>query len=254
MNAMTIRLGVCVAMMTAALGCTNSVTHPDPAPPGVGGGQDGNDAGGSTMNPDSGAGGGSSCSAIWQCATACQDATCAQTCADQGGPTSKQLFGALLACSQQNNCSDDACLQTNCANQVNACVSDAAMGAGQDGGAPPMGGGSLPADLVGKWQSSDGGVTYQFNADGTYLYALDYEGYGQCVVDVRKSVAEQGNVTLQGDTLTTMGTSRTTDTVDCSYQESVVKDSGQTSNYTYTLSNSVLSLTNDIGTITYTKQ
>lgn len=210
------------------------------------------DAGGSgsTTPP----GGGSSCSAILSCVQACADDACAQGCVNQGSASAQDLVNALLDCATQYGCSDAACLQTNCASEASACLSDGQSTGAQDGGAPPMGTGAIPTDLVGTWVSSDQGITYVFNADGTYEYHFHYSSGLTCILYLSRRIDETGTVSVQGDTLTTTGTSRTTATQECNYHTSNDTGAGETQTFTYALSGGTLTLTDSNGTQTLARQ
>jgi hypothetical protein len=232
---------------------------PDDGSPGtnpMGGSSSGEmDASGGGSTTPKGGGAAGTCNAIVSCVQACPDDTCAQGCADKGSPAAQELFNALLDCLDLNGCSDGPCLQMYCASEADACTSDGPSSGGLDGGPPPTGGGALPADLVGNWATSDQSTTYQFKADGTYSYEFAYGSSLACIVYLSQRITETGNASVQGDTLTTMGTSRTTATQDCSYKSSTQTDSGKTQAFRYTLSGGTLSLTDSKGnTSTYTPQ
>ena len=151
-------------------------------------------------------------------------------------------------------CGNPACLQLNCAAEADACTGDGQAGGTQDGGAPATGDATLPADLIGQWATSDGSTTYHFNADSTYEYVFHYGSSLACIAYLSRQVTELGTVSVRGDTLTTTGTSRTTETQNCDFSSSTDKDTGTKQTYRYTLSNNALSLTDSKGnTLTLTQ-
>jgi hypothetical protein len=101
----------CGAQLQACLNPSGPAPNPDPNP-----------------NPPTG---GSTCGQIIQCLNACNDGdtACANNCRAKGSPAAQSAFNALLSCAQQ--CQDDACLETRCGAQLQACL----------GSAPPPGGG-----------------------------------------------------------------------------------------------------------------
>jgi hypothetical protein len=110
-----------------------------------------------------------------------------------------------------------------------------------------MGGGTVPADLVGSWVNSDQSTTYQFNADGTYTYHFHYSSSLSCILYLSQTIDENGAFAVQGDTLTTTGTSRTTVTQECNYHTSNDTTAGETQSFSYALSGGTLTLTSSQG-------
>lgn len=201
-------------------------------------------SGGESGIPD---GAGDSCNAIVACVQACPDDPCAQACADKGSPAAKELLNALLDCGDLNGCSDGECLRMNCASEIAACASDGPPSGGKNDGGPPTGGGAIPPELVGKWANSDQSLTYEFKADGTYTYDFHYGSSLTCIAYLSQRITEVGTFSVQGDTLTTMGTSRRTDTQDCSYKSTSDTGAGKTQSYIYMLSGNTLTLTSSNG-------
>jgi hypothetical protein len=118
-----------------------------------------------------------------------------------------------------------------------------------------MGGGTVPADLVGNWANSDQSTTYQFNADGSYEYHFHYSSSLTCLLYLSQRIDETGTFSAQGDTLTTTGTSRTTVTQECTYKTTNETSAGETQSYSYALSGGTLTLTDSQGNArTYARQ
>ena len=134
-----------------------------------------------------------------------------------------------------------------CASEADACTGGGQPSGGKDSGVPPTGGGTVPAELVGHWATSDQSTTYQFEADGTYRYEFAYESSLTCIAYLSQRTIETGTASVQGDTLTTMGKSRTIATQDCSYKSSSQADGGKTQSFRYTISGSTLALTDSKG-------
>jgi len=91
--------------------------------------------------------------------------------------------------------------------------------------------------------------------DGTYQYVFHYGSSLACIAYLSRRVTEVGTLSVQGDTRTTKGTSRTTETQNCDYSSSTEMDSGMTQSYRYTLAGNALTLTDPKGnTLTLTPQ
>jgi len=164
-------------------------------------------------------------------------------CACRGNPSAKQLFDALIDCWKEYGCDDAECLQLNCATENAACRSYREASGEPDGGAPATGESALPAGLVGEWATSDQSTTYQFKADGSYQYVFYYGSSLSCIAYLSRRITELGTLSVQGDTLTTMGMSRTTQTQNCNFSSSTETDHGTTQSYRYVLSGNTLTLT-----------
>lgn len=76
--------------------------------------------------PPSEATGALTCSEIvTRCDAACGDPLCIQSCTQQGNPSGAQLHANVVACAQQNACTDEACIHEKCSAEANACEADA---------------------------------------------------------------------------------------------------------------------------------
>jgi hypothetical protein len=200
-------------------------------------------AGGGGTNTQPGGGDvGDACGAIVVCVQECPDDACFEACFDRGSSTAQQLFDELLDCLDLYGCDDPNCLQLNCAAEADACTSDRQTGSTSNGGAPGSGEGTLPADLIGEWATSDGSTTYRFEADGSYEYGFHYNSSLACIAFLSQKITEVGNVSVHDDILTTVGTSRTTKTQDCNFSSSTDQDGGETKSYRYTLAAGTLTL------------
>jgi hypothetical protein len=138
----------------------------------------------------------------------------------------------------------------------------ASGGAGASGSGAPGSGSStaaLPADLVGKWTSTDGstGIVYVFKADGTYTEDLLYLNSGECLAFSKMSITESGSV-VAGPVMTTTAATHTERSVDCS---GMAKTSTYTSNepekFRWSVAAGKLTMTdntNNTVTYSYSKQ
>lgn len=111
------------------------------------------------------------CLQILQCIVDCPSAddACPDACADKGSSESKPLLLDFATCVDREKCADAGCVQSKCADSLNACVKSSAPKTSQlplEGSAPP---GSVPGELVGVWSGAWSGATERvtFNSDGT---------------------------------------------------------------------------------------
>ncbi len=71
--------------------------------------------------PTGSTGGGTSCTAIIQCALACNDTACEDACYAKGSAAGKSQVDTLLACAEENKCEDGDCITANCSAEYDAC-------------------------------------------------------------------------------------------------------------------------------------
>ncbi len=160
---MNVRLVVVVACLVAGVhvGCTVTEAKPTSRANDAG-----NDAGvASSEAPPL------SCLQILQCIVDCPsaDEACPDACGEKGSSESKPILLAFATCVDREKCTDADCVQTKCADSLNACVTSSAPKKSQlplQGGAPA---GSVPGELVGVWSGAWSGATERltFNSDGT---------------------------------------------------------------------------------------
>ena len=111
-------------------------------------------------NPGGGAGGNGqqlSCNGIIECFRTCDqdNRECLDACYNRGNPDGQQAMSALGTCSTQHECQHQACLEANCAPQVQAC--NAQDNAAPQQPAPPQPGGQgAGLECVGIYQCSNG--------------------------------------------------------------------------------------------------
>jgi hypothetical protein len=161
--------------------------------------------GGAPASADAGGGGVAgqkafTCSGILDCAGKCvDDAACEDSCLVQGSPAGQESVKGLVACAETNACQDSECFTTNCDAELKACVASAsASGEAFTGTAPT---GNVPAELVGKWHSSD--EVYEFRADGTASFYTEVRTSGCSTTSL-----ENGTAVVDGTSLTIYFTSR----------------------------------------------
>jgi hypothetical protein len=140
------------------------------------------------------------CSGILACAEKCaSDKACEDRCLAQGSPAAQESVNGLVTCADRNACLDATCFQTNCSAELTACVaSSSASGEAFTGTAPT---GNVPADLVGRWHSSD--AVYEFRADGTASFYTEVKTSGCSTTSL-----ENGTAVVDGTSLTIYFTSR----------------------------------------------
>ncbi len=70
------------------------------------------------------------CTGVFDCFNGCQDEdqACVQSCANQGSEQARAQVDAIALCMQNNQCSDNECVERQCATELTAC------GFGQDNG------------------------------------------------------------------------------------------------------------------------
>jgi hypothetical protein len=81
----------------------------------------------------------STCSQIIDCLDTCADGdrVCTNACRAQGTAAAQTTFNSLLACAQ--TCSDDACVESQCAQQLDACLGPTGPGPGPTAGTSTCG-------------------------------------------------------------------------------------------------------------------
>lgn len=78
------------------------------------------------LAPEPEGGGTLSCKEIVeQCDSQCSDPLCLHQCTPQGTEEARAQHGALLDCGQRNSCTDQACIDQNCAAEVQTCMGPA---------------------------------------------------------------------------------------------------------------------------------
>ncbi len=75
------------------------------------------------VTPEPEGGGTLSCRQIVEtCDASCSDPLCLHQCSPQGTPDGRAQHDAMLDCGQRNNCTDEACMRTNCSAELEACM------------------------------------------------------------------------------------------------------------------------------------
>lgn len=75
-----------------------------------------------SLDPPASGGGTLSCREIAeQCDSQCTNPMCVRACGNQGTPEAAQLHNAVVDCAQANGCTDQACLETQCGAEFEAC-------------------------------------------------------------------------------------------------------------------------------------
>lgn len=79
------------------------------------------------INPPATGGGTLTCRQIAeQCDSQCEGRIdlpiCVRQCGNQGTPDAAAIHNTLVDCAQRNNCMDQACLETQCGSEVQACM------------------------------------------------------------------------------------------------------------------------------------
>ena len=59
---------------------------------------------------------------VEQCDSQCGDPICLNNCTGQGTPDAASQHAALLDCGQRNGCTDQACMEQSCPNEISACM------------------------------------------------------------------------------------------------------------------------------------
>jgi len=81
---------------------------------------------------------------VEQCDSQCGDPICLNRCSNEGTQEGAGQHAALLDCGQRNGCTDQACMEKSCPNEISACIgpnsgtpADTAAPANEPGQAPP---------------------------------------------------------------------------------------------------------------------
>lgn len=151
--------------------------------------------------------GGLTCLGVLQCVGDCPEATaeaCADACLARTLKSSQAVTEALEDCLERTQCADATCIQTQCKDELAACIADDAS-AVSGGEKPPAGTtptGSVPPELVGVWGRvglSDG-TSFTFEADGSTIFvASNKTASSYC--DYGFEVKASGVTTVSKDTL-----------------------------------------------------
>ncbi len=92
------------------------------------------------QGPEPEGGGTLTCKQILEdCDANCSDPLCLHRCSPQGLPDARAQHEALLECGERASCTDEACVRTNCPNELAACVGpeEAAPASSPPGATPP---------------------------------------------------------------------------------------------------------------------
>lgn len=85
---------------------------------------------------------------VEQCDSQCSDPLCVNRCTGDGNEQAQGQHAALLDCGQRNGCTDQACMEQSCPDEISACMgappADTPVTSPSQTGMP--GGASAPAD------------------------------------------------------------------------------------------------------------
>jgi hypothetical protein len=86
---------------------------------------------------------------VEQCDSQCGDPFCVNKCTNEGNQEAQGQHAALLDCGQRAGCTDQACMEQNCPNEIAACMNAAtapvpASAPAPDSSAPPAESGGAP--------------------------------------------------------------------------------------------------------------
>ena len=59
---------------------------------------------------------------VEQCDSQCGDPICLNRCSNEGTQDGAGQHAALLDCGQKNSCTDQACMEQNCPNEISTCM------------------------------------------------------------------------------------------------------------------------------------
>lgn len=110
------------------------------------------------------------CTGIFDCFNGCadDDQPCVQSCTNQGSEQARRQVDAIAMCMQNNQCADNACVESECAPELEAC------GFGQDGGTQDNHSGDTGLSNSGDTGLSNSGRSSQLDCNGIY------ECFGEC--------------------------------------------------------------------------
>jgi len=192
---------------------------------------------------------GDSCNAIFTCVGQCSDDPCTNACYDKGSGAGKQKIDALVACLNDNACSDATCAKMYCSQELDECINDVSVS--HDAG-PPVTQGSIDSSLIGDWMGSS--ITYHFDADGSYFMVGLLVTPGACIAIDHIELTNHGVARTQGNMLTTTATTRKQVTTDCDGNQTTTMNAARTDQFTWSISGSTLTMVGDTGAIDYQKQ
>ncbi|MEO6598553.1 MAG: hypothetical protein ABIQ16_01680 [Polyangiaceae bacterium] len=144
------------------------------------------------------------CMGVLRCAADCPDQdsdACAEACVERTAASSEAVTLGFLQCVVDSQCSDATCLQEKCESELSACVSDDTSTVDGTPSTEPAPMGAVPTELVGLWSSvgTSGGVTFEFEADGTTTQAFLSESNYGCAL--KTELTSSGITRVTGDSL-----------------------------------------------------
>lgn len=114
----------------------------------------------------------------------------------------------------------------------------------------------LPADLVGKWIADN--TTYSFMADGSYFMVGILYSKGSCVAYEKIQITDNGNAAVSGNQLTLSAVTTKQDTFYCNNFGATPDTSktspGDTTQFTWSVNGTTLTMIGATGQIDFTKQ
>jgi hypothetical protein len=78
---------------------------------------------------------------VEQCDSQCGDPICVNNCTSQGTPEAASQHSTLVDCAQRNSCTDQACMEQSCPNEIGTCMGPN-TGTPADNASPPAEGGA----------------------------------------------------------------------------------------------------------------
>jgi len=158
------------------------------------------------------------CMGMLRCAAECPDDeadACVGACIEHVSASSEAVTVEFLQCLVDSQCSDATCLQEQCESELAACLADDANTVDGAPTSEPAPEGSVPRELVGIWSSVglSGGVSYEFEADGTTTQAFVSESSYGCTL--KTELSSSGVTTVTGDLLVYHRTEGTLGTTTC---------------------------------------
>lgn len=158
------------------------------------------------------------CMGLLRCAAECPDEeadACVGACIEQVAASSETVTAEFLQCLVDSQCPDATCLQEQCESELAACVADDTNTVDGTPTTEPAPDGAVPPELVGTWSSVglSGGMSYEFEADGTTTQAFLSESTYGCTL--RTELASSGVTTVTGNLLVYHRTEGTLGTTTC---------------------------------------
>ncbi len=243
----------------AHVACSSS-TSSGASPSADGGGADGSTGGEAGTSGDGGsvsAKGSDTCAQSLTCVAECpdNDQACIDKCDARASTAGATKLVALANCLDAQKCADATCAKAKCGPELDACLNDVSSGGTTT--TPPAGAQTpLPSTLVGTWDSisSSIGFEYVFAADGKYTATSVYQAGSTCLAISKLVTSIDGVAAVDGSTLTLTPTHGSQSTTDCGGTTKDKTTSPSPRTFTWSVSGTKLTLTDDTGSLDYAKQ